>query len=510
MSPRELNFCPHARHLYSIFSDIPFIISGCYTKGFTTLLRLNIFYMLDDASTPMGDSWNSFTTSAQAFVESTKQFVQEGVNPGGYYKAVWCRDASYILKDWFLSGRLGDVMHELLFIWSHQVTADGEKVIYGRGSPEMRYVSQVAGLEIHKKFEGALPSTIFHGFSEIYGQSPDIDSTALMIYTTAWVFNMCLESGMAMHVSPSSSSSAHGGAELTMSSVVSAPSIVMEYVLPRMLKAVSYLSSRDTDGDGLLEQGHNEDWMDTVLRSGKIVYSQACWILALAELSSLLARIEKEEEAQRAASMALKTISAVEQKLWSEKDSIYLDIVQQDGKESRALTQDVSLYLVAITETAALRIINRNNDDSKSKDAKVAHDKTATRQKFEDRANRALDTLKARIWKDGWPLVTEAALERTGPWVLDPNQYHNHTCWPWTTGIELLARSRHRQTSECSALLSMLSSHDNQSNTRAYYEWVNPVTNTGSGAHPFRTGISAIRIALADTLGQIDARSQTH
>jgi glycogen debranching enzyme len=506
MSPRELNFFPHARHRYSIFSDIPIIIRGCYTKGFTTLLGLNIFYMPNDARTQTGDPWNSFTTNAQAFVESTKQFVQEGVNPGGYYKAVWCRDASYILRDWFLSGRLGDVMHELLFVWSHQVAADGEKIIYGRGSPEMRYVSQVAGLEIHKKFEGALPSTIFHGFSEIYGQNPDIDSTALMIYTTAWVFNMCFESGMAMHLSPSSSSSAHGEGELKMSSVVSAPSIVLEYVLPRMLKAVSYLASRDIDGDGLLEQGHNEDWMDTVLRSGKIVYSQACWILALAQLSSLLVRLEKEEEAQRVASMALKTIIAVEQRLWSEKDGIYLDIVQQDGKESRGLTQDVALYLVALTESATLRVLNSNNH-SKSKKEEEAHNKKITRQKFEDRANRSLNTLKARIWKDGWPLVTEAALERTGPWVLDPNQYHNHTCWPWTTGIELLARSRLQQIAECSTLLSTLSSRDSQSNTRAFYEWVNPVTNTGSGAHPFRTGISAIRIAIADILGQMDGKS---
>jgi hypothetical protein len=43
-----------------------------------------------------------------------------------------------------------------------------------------------------------------------------------------------------------------------------------------MLKAVEYLSKRDTDNDGLLEQEHNEDWMDTAIRTGKIVYSQAC------------------------------------------------------------------------------------------------------------------------------------------------------------------------------------------------------------------------------------------
>jgi hypothetical protein len=170
----------------------------------------------------------------------------------------------------------------------------------------------------------------------------------------------------------------------------------------------------------------------------------------------------------------------VEGRLWSEKDSTYLD-VQKDG-DGRSLTQDVALYLVAATEST-----NRS---------KIM----ARRPEFNSRANRALDALKARIWKGRWPLVTEAALERTGPWVLNPNQYHNHTFWPWTTGIEMLARGRLGRMDECHALLSMLASCDSQSNTRAFYEWVNPVTDTGSGAHPFRTGISAVRIAIADIL----------
>ena len=455
------------------------------------------------APPPADSLWRSFSASAGAFVEATEQFVQEGVNPGGYYKAVWCRDASYILKDWFLSGRFEDVMHEMLFIWSHQVAAGGEKVIYGRGSPEMQYSSKVADPETHKKFEGALPSTIFHGFSEVYGRNPDIDSTALMISTTAWIFNAYLKSGMVI---PTSSSPAHGSIELKMSSLVSSPSVVIEYVVPRMLAAVDYLASRDTDGDGLLEQGHNEDWMDTVLRSGKIVYSQACWILALSNLSSLLSELGRKDDAKRAMSMAYRAIKAVEDRLWSEKDGTYIDL-QDDGdgqRGGRSLTQDVALYLVAVTENTVQDILGSGQIREEP-----AQDEKA-RPEFGSRAERALDTLKARIWKDKWPLVTESALERTGPWLLNPNQYHNHTFWPWTTGIEMLARSRFARVNECHALLSMLSSNDCQSSTRAFYEWVNPVTNTGSGAHPFRTGISAIRIAIADILGQMGKSGLTH
>jgi hypothetical protein len=42
-----------------------------------------------------------------------------------------------------------------------------------------------------------------------------------------------------------------------------------------MLKAVEYLTRRDYDKDGLLEQSYNEDWMDTALRTGKFTAKPA-------------------------------------------------------------------------------------------------------------------------------------------------------------------------------------------------------------------------------------------
>jgi hypothetical protein len=37
----------------------------------------------------------------------------------------------------------------------------------------------------------------------------------------------------------------------------------------------------------------------------------------------------------------------------------------------------------------------------------------------------------------------------------------------------------------------------------AFYEWINPITEKPSGAFPFRTGICAIRNAIADIFGKI-------
>ena len=108
--------------------------------------------------------------------------------------------------------------------------------------------------------------------------------------------------------------------------------------------------------------------------------------------------------------------------------------------------------------------------------------------------------MKKRLWKDGWPLVTEVELKKTGPWVLKLHQYHNETIWPWTTALEMLARSKFNQFDDCSALLSKLSS--GQPYMYCFYEWINPVNKDPKGAFPFRTGISATRIAVANAVQQ--------
>jgi glycogen debranching enzyme len=307
------------------------------------------------------------------------------------------------------------------------------------------------------------------------------------------------------------------------------PQKVAEFVIPRMLKAIEHLKSRDIDNDGLLEQGHNEDWMDTALRAGKIVYSQACWLLALNDLSSLLSKLGRRKESDRLISLADKTIHGVEQRLWSEQDGCYIDIQQsllQAAKPYRLLTQDISYYLIAISQNTANDSLTINHSRSSNHQTAAKHkgggeekrrsseprglkgreqeerQLIPVHESLHKRAISTLDAIRKRAWKEKWPLVTESELQRTGPWVLKPYQYHNHTFWPWTTGIEMLARSRFNKVEECDILLSKLAS-EGHPHMHAFYEWINPITDEGSGAYPFRTGITAIRIALADILEKV-------
>lgn len=72
----------------------------------------------------------------------------------------------------------------------------------------------------------------------------------------------------------------------------------------------------------------------------------------MTNLATLLSKLGRNNESDKIVSMAYKAIKAVDQKLWSEEDGCYLDIQETHhiGGPYRTLTQDVSLYLVAITE----------------------------------------------------------------------------------------------------------------------------------------------------------------
>ncbi len=446
--------------------------------------------------------WGSFITKADVFMTKTEEHALQGVNPGGYYQAIWCRDASYILKDWSLSGNMTAALQQLYLIWSHQIEPVREKIVYGRGSPERKFLSEEAKEDKQKEFAGALPTTIYQaGFSEIYGQNPDIDSTALMISTTAWILDKSLKrSSLSSEPSNISTTASEHSADyvsgLLLKLGITDPTKAIDFVVPRMLKAIDYLAKQDLDNDGLLEQNHNEDWMDTVLRAGKIVYSQACWILALKNLSILLSDIGRKDESDRTSKMAIRAIQAVEHKLWSEEDGAYIDIQESHhiGGPYRTLTQDVSLYLVAISDNPSSENLTNNREQL------LPIEKNGDQNPH--RAHRTLDALKNRVWKEKWPLITEAELKSTGPWLLKPHQYHNLTFWPWTTGTEMLARSRYDKVDDCNTLLSTLTTETNL-HMHTFYEWINPITSEGNGAFPFRTGISAVRIAIVDIFNNI-------
>ena len=63
-----------------------------------------------------------FVRSSKCFeIYSIKFEAEKDVNPGGYYKAIWTRDAAFILKDQFLSGHFKSTLERILLILSNQI-----------------------------------------------------------------------------------------------------------------------------------------------------------------------------------------------------------------------------------------------------------------------------------------------------------------------------------------------------------------------------------------------------
>ena len=99
--------------------------------------------------------------------KNTRACTPRSLNPGGVYQAIWCRDAR-IYSQRLVS--IGNIRGELEHIYRYgliKYNVDREKLVYGRGSPEMKFLSEVASVDKQKEFEGALPTTIYQaGFSE--------------------------------------------------------------------------------------------------------------------------------------------------------------------------------------------------------------------------------------------------------------------------------------------------------------------------------------------------------
>jgi glycogen debranching enzyme len=349
-------------------------------------------------------------SSLANFLASTDKYITQSTEPGDYYKAVWCRDAAYILRDQFVTGNHIEVFSQLKHIWKNQIGSDSNNLIYGRGSPKTEFTPLKASKETIKNFCGALPTTIYDNFSEIYALNPDIDSTALMIYVSSWILVQMINQNDGKSKNKSGQTSE-----------------MISFILPYLFRSVDYLLSRDEDSDGLLEQEYNEDWMDTVLRDGKVVYSQGCWLLGLSGFANLLNLVDKKEDARRIQSIAARLINSIESKMWSEKSKCYVNI--DSGKTTRngsseILYQDIIFYVFAMTEQLidTSLVTNNNNNNNLQNISPEAEKKESLNQRYyyekiQKRMILALESLRKRIWVKGHPIGNRKAASKN--WPLD-------------------------------------------------------------------------------------------
>src|SRR5215203_2480481 len=66
-------------------------------------------------------SRKAFSKKLVNFMQKTRDHAIQAASPGGYYTGLWCRDSSYIFKDWFLFEKIEELLNKIFVICSHQL-----------------------------------------------------------------------------------------------------------------------------------------------------------------------------------------------------------------------------------------------------------------------------------------------------------------------------------------------------------------------------------------------------
>lgn len=104
-----------------------------------------------------------------------------------------------------------------------------------------------------------------------------------------------------------------------------------EKMFPRAKKAIEFLLSKDRDSDGLIEERVFANWAETVLKFGKVLYTNCCFFKALEEFS-WLASVQKKKPMQRQfEQLATKTKEKINHVFWDGNYYIdWIDFMRHD------------------------------------------------------------------------------------------------------------------------------------------------------------------------------------
>ena len=372
--------------------------------------------------------WSSLQKSIENILKKPRQlwfpylkhllydFLTSNTYPGATYTGTWPRDAAFILDSWLILGEYERGLQECKRIWNNRIVPSSI-IVTGRSSNTF-VPSRVADRRFKEEYKNLLPTTILSKCGEVYGERPDIDSTALMVRTTCEYLKAL-------------------GSEK-----------ILKEMLPILESSMMTLQKFDEDGDLILEQGPNEDWMDTAYRTGKILYSNLCWLSALKALSELN---DKKEYWYELYNYTLKSVIKV----------FRLDSDSPIGVVgSRIFRYHLWQDMIMLYEH-----------------------KRISGEFIRKLANRLNSKLGPRVVYPRLPYSNW----RSRKW----GHYHNGGFWPWFSSVYALALWKHGYTEEAWKVMEKVIRF-------CLYEWVEPTKGDAKGPSPFRTGCASMLSSLAN------------
>ncbi|HZU12347.1 MAG TPA: amylo-alpha-1,6-glucosidase [Chloroflexota bacterium] len=362
--------------------------------------------------------------------------------PGPTYLGIWARDTGVASLG---INRLGktDLSGELLRrYWSYQITpqSDPARFVF-RNKRFAEWTEDFAYRPTREELlreVGAFPTSVYihtpefpAGTREIYTNRADPDSCGWLIIALQ---DHCVHSG---------------------------DDTLVHELAPAVSAAIAYLRSRDDDGDHLLEQGANEDWADTLLRRGKVAYTQAVWYHALEAASKIFATVGDEEQSE-ACRREQEDVRLAANRILMTPEGYYANYVE---------TTHVSLR--RSLDTALL---------------------VAFQMCGREEGRRAMTILDSLDGPFGTAVIEPGYFpDQIGPSKTAPGQYHNEGIWPWITAYQALgwARIGERQRAR-DVILSLF-----RTQPSTVHEWIDNLN--GEAHHPdFATAAGALAWVITE------------
>lgn len=241
------------------------------------------------------------TTVAQAY-EIASRDLRACYNPEGivagrdHFNAYWSRDGFWGVFGALELGDYKQAKNHLTFMAQHQLAN-------GQLPNQIRYTA--SGL-FHFNDYRTTPKSIFR-VAQFY--SIPLDSPALYIMAVWQYFRHTLDQ-----------------------------QFLREQFRP-ITRALDWLKSKDRDRDGLIESTKMSDWMDSVLKKGKVANINMIWAKALANYIDICQHLGEKKKEQQTQKLLEQTLVKINQVFWN--GEYFVDYV--DGNEIGGFCSDANI-----------------------------------------------------------------------------------------------------------------------------------------------------------------------
>ena len=242
-------------------------------------------------------------------------------------------------------------------------------------------------------------------------------------------------------------------------------------IFTAMEDVLSYLSTRDTDGDLLPEKPANslQDWLDSIPRSGEVLSNQVLYYRALRNLVEISELMDKPSHALAFHRQSLLLRFQINGIFWNEEDGMYFESCHA-GVCVERVTNEFALailYEVVWPQNrdrlfeSLLRLESVRNDEIPFGDWGVLN---------------------------AWPLYDG----------FTPYDYQNGTDWPYLDGVNAGARLKYNNDDWHYPLTRWWSFNEEQGSGRVLPEYVSPVDEDGGNeqAWSVNPAVSFVRYGL--------------